>query len=108
MPEKLTIVTVHSPEANLIRFILPSCNRANRFRGRYSKNYRAPGGLLEVPRVNAATVPTATPAPTKAPTLMTIDRVRRCLPGAIAVPAGCEAATPLDGTDSAAAVPTGF
>ena len=51
-------------------------------------NYFAPGGLLGVPAVSAITVPTATPAPTMAPTLSTIVRTRRCLAGAIATPAG--------------------
>jgi hypothetical protein len=43
-----------------------------------------------------------------APVFRTIERTRRCLPGAIALPAGCDAATPVAGTEPAAAVPTGF
>src|ERR1700681_1103888 len=43
-----------------------------------------------------------------APVYRTIDRTRRCFPGAIAFPAGWDAATPGVGTEPAAAVPTGF
>jgi len=52
-------------------------------------------------------VPMATPAPTSAPTLIRMERTRRCFAGATAAPAGLEAATPLGCTDSAAAVPNG-
>lgn len=68
----------------------------------------APGGLLEVAEVSATTEPTATPTPIIAPILKMMVRVRRCFAGAIATPAGCDAATPLASGASAAAVPTGF
>ena len=64
-------------------------------------------GLLGVARVNAATVPTATPARAIALSLITIVRTRRCFAGAIATPAGWDAATPLTLKALAAAVPTG-
>jgi len=40
--------------------------------------------------------------------LITIVRTRRCLAGATATPAGCDAAIPAACVGSAAAVPTGF
>jgi len=52
-------------------------------------------------------VPIATPAAASAPTLIRIERTRRCFAGATAAPAGLEAATPVVCTDSAAAVPKG-
>src|SRR5206468_12306399 len=86
----------------LITFALPG-----RMTNWHLCNYFAPGGLLGVPAVSAITVPTATPAPTMAPTLSTIVRTRRCLAGAIATPAGWAAVTPFTLGASAAAVPTG-
>jgi hypothetical protein len=44
---------------------------------------------------SATTVPIATPAATINPTLIRIERVRRCFAGAITAPAGLEAATPM-------------
>ena len=44
---------------------------------------------------------------TRAPTLIKRDRVRLCFAGAMAAPAGLEAATPVVSTEPAAAVPTG-
>lgn len=57
--------------------------------------------------VKATTAPTATTAPRIAPVLRTIVRTRCCLAGAIATPAGCEAAIAFTLGASAAAVPTG-
>src|SRR5579872_6513702 len=68
----------------------------------------APGGLLPVASLRATTVPTAAATPIIAPTLITSVRTRRCLAGAIAAPAGCDAAMPLVSGASAVAVPTGF
>lgn len=42
-----------------------------------------------------------------APTLIRMERARRCFAGAMADPAGLEAATPVVFMNSAAAVPTG-
>src|SRR5579863_1484600 len=42
-----------------------------------------------------------------APTLIRMERARFCFAGAMAAPAGLEAATPVVSIDSAAAVPTG-
>ncbi len=70
----------------------------------HAKTSPRPGGLLGVARVKAATVPAAAPAPTIALTRITIVRTRRCLAGAIATPAGWDAATPL--TLKASAAPT--
>src|SRR5258706_15603733 len=53
-------------------------------------------------------VPIATPAPTKEPTRIRTERTRRCRAGARAAPAGLDAATPVIGSASAAAVPTGW
>lgn len=58
--------------------------------------------------MSATTDPTATPAPIIAPILRMMVRVRRCFAGAIATPAGCDAAIPLASGASDAAVPTGF
>ncbi len=58
--------------------------------------------------VRPTTTPTATAAPMIAAVRITMVRVRRCLAGAIATPAGCEAAMPPAWVGSAAAVPTGF
>src|SRR5580658_8420580 len=52
-------------------------------------------GRLGLPCESAATVPTATPAPTTKLSLMRIERTRRCFAGAITAPAGLEAATPV-------------
>src|SRR5579864_6768648 len=68
----------------------------------------APGGLLDVAAVRPTTVPIATPAPIIAPVRSTRVRVRCCLAGAMATPAGCDAAIPLTLEPSAAAVPTGL
>src|SRR5215469_12501492 len=70
-------------------------------------NQCAPGGLPWVASVRATTVPSAAPAPTIAPTLMTMARARCCFAGAIAIPAGSAAVIPLTPGASAAAVPTG-
>jgi hypothetical protein len=64
-------------------------------------------GRLGLALESATTVPTATAAPTSRPTLITNDRERFCLAGAMAAPAGLEAAIPLAGSDGAAAVPMG-
>ncbi len=64
-------------------------------------------GRLGLALDSATTVPTATPAPAMAPTLIRMERARLCFAGAIAAPAGLEAATPVVFTDSAAAVPRG-
>src|SRR4051812_24805206 len=69
--------------------------------------YRLPGGLPGLPCDNAMVAPTAAPTPTRAPTLIKMDRTRLCLAGATAAPAGREAATPVVSIDSAAAVPRG-
>ena len=53
------------------------------------------------------TTPIAMPAPTRRPTLIANERVRLCFAGAIAAPAGLDAATPPGFTYGAAAVPTG-
>src|SRR5215472_4466225 len=45
-----------------------------------------PGGLEDVPRLRAKTVPAATPAAATAPNLINRDRVRCCLAGAMATP----------------------
>ena len=65
------------------------------------------GGLPGVPRLNAATVPTATPTAATAPSLMSNERLRFCLAGAMADPAGLDAPLPAVFTPSAAAVPSG-
>jgi len=64
----------------------------------------APGLAWE----SAATVPMATPAAITTPTLMRMERARRCLAGAIAAPAGLVAVAPLIIPEGATAVPTGF
>src|SRR5689334_20009330 len=66
-----------------------------------------PGGVGEVPWLSAYTVPSAAPAATTAPILISRDRVWCCLAGAIATPAGFAAAPPAVGTLSAVAAPTG-
>jgi len=85
----------------LLRYIQPEtdCRRLD---------YGAPGGLLGVPFDKAATVPTATAAPTTAATLIKIVLVRFCFAGAKAAPAGLDTANPVVAVVSAAAVPTGF
>jgi len=50
----------------------------------------------------------ATAAPRTILTLIKNERARRCFPGAMAAPAGLDAATPLVFISGAAAVPTGF
>ena len=57
------------------------------------ENFTAAG--LAGARVNA-TVPSATPAPTIALTFITRVRTRRCFAGAMATPAGWDAATPRE------------
>jgi hypothetical protein len=64
-------------------------------------------GRLGLALDNATTVPTATAAPTINAILIANVRDRFCLAGAIAAPAGLDAATPLAGSDGAAAVPSG-
>jgi hypothetical protein len=53
------------------------------------------------------TVPIAMPAPAKKPSLIKSERICRCFGGAIATPAGLEAAPPLTSTGGATAVPLG-
>src|SRR5882724_196325 len=67
-----------------------------------------PGGLLGLPCERAIVAPIATPAPTKEPTRIRTERTRRCRAGARAAPAGLDVATPVIGSASAAAVPTGW
>ena len=69
--------------------------------------YGAPGGLLGLALVKAIVAAIAAPAPRIAPTLINKVRVRLCFAGAMAIPAGSEAAFPVVGTGCAAAVPTG-
>src|ERR1700728_3324861 len=64
-------------------------------------------GRAGLPREAAATVPIAMPAPTSNATLISKERVRFCLAGAIAAPAGLDAGTPSGLKYGAAAVPTG-
>src|SRR5438270_9769842 len=52
-------------------------------------------------------VPSAAPAPAIAPSLIRNERICRCLAGAIAAPAGFEAAPPSVGALSAVAAPCG-
>jgi len=52
-------------------------------------------------------VPMAMPAPARNPNLMSRERICRCFGGAIATPAGLEAAPPLTSTGGATAVPLG-
>jgi hypothetical protein len=49
----------------------------------------------------------ATPAPAKKPNLIKNDRICRCLGGAMATPAGFEAAPPVTSIGGATAVPLG-
>ena len=65
-------------------------------------------GRLGLPLESATTVPTATAAPTITPTLIRIERARRCFAGAITAPAGLDPATPEVFSYGAAAVPTGL
>src|SRR5947209_1174139 len=60
-----------------------------------------------VTQVRAYTVPAATPAAAIAPILIKSERVWCCLAGAMATPAGREAAPPVVGTFSAVAAPAG-
>src|SRR5947209_19414164 len=60
-----------------------------------------------VTQVRAYTVPAATPAAAIAPILSSSERVWCCLAGAMATPAGFEAAPPAVGTFSALAAPAG-
>ena len=66
-----------------------------------------PGTCPGLAAERAATVPRAAPAPTIKPNLINNDRVLRCFGGAIATPAGFEAAPPLTWTGGATAVPVG-
>ena len=66
-----------------------------------------PGTCPGLAAERAATVPRAAPAPTIKPNLINNDRVFRCFGGAIATPAGFEAAPPLTWTGGATAVPVG-
>jgi hypothetical protein len=84
------------------------------FAGRLFRSYFAVladaevfGGLPGVPRLKAATVPTATPTAAMAPSLISNERLRPCFAGAMADPAGLEAPLPAVFTPSAAAVPSG-
>jgi hypothetical protein len=52
-------------------------------------------GRLGLVRESATTVPMATAAPAIMPTLITMERARRCFAGAITAPDGREAATPV-------------
>src|ERR1051326_3333901 len=52
-------------------------------------------------------VPSAAPAPAMAPSLIRNERICRCLAGAMAAPAGFEAAPPKVGALSAVAAPCG-
>src|SRR5690242_5404605 len=70
-------------------------------------DYFAPGGFGPLAFVSAVTVPRATPAPAMTPILIKIERTCRCLAGAIAAPAGREAALPVTLPAWAAAVPDG-
>src|SRR4051794_561074 len=69
--------------------------------------YFAPLGFEDVPFDNPATVPTATPAAAIRPSLSRSERRCRCLSGAIAIPAGRDAAPPTVGAPSAVAAPKG-
>src|SRR5579872_2731554 len=69
--------------------------------------YFAPGGLLGLPFDRATTVPMAAPPAAIAAILMRNDRTCRCFAGAMAIPAGLEAAPPVVTPDCAAAAPTG-
>src|SRR6266481_3817849 len=60
-----------------------------------------------VPRLRAYTVPIAPPAAAMAPILISKDRVWCCFAGAIARPAGFEAAPPTVLTRPAVAAPSG-
>jgi hypothetical protein len=62
-------------------------------------------GRLGLALDNATTVPIATAAPTIRAILIANVRERFCLAGAMAAPAGLDAATPDAGCDGAAAVP---
>jgi hypothetical protein len=86
MPEKLT---------NLVRRLLDSDAMLALY------------GRLGLALDNATTVPMATAAPTINAILIAKVRERFCLAGAIAAPAGLDAATPFAGSDGAAAVPRG-
>jgi hypothetical protein len=65
------------------------------------------GGLDGEPLLNAYTVPSATPPAAINPILSKKDRTWRCFAGAMAVPAGREAAPPAVVAVPAAAVPSG-
>ena len=65
------------------------------------------GGRLGLALESAITVPIATPAPKTAPSLISKERDWCCFAGAIATPAGLEAAEPDALPISAAAVPNG-
>jgi hypothetical protein len=65
-------------------------------------------GRLGLARESATTVPMATAPPTITPTLIRMERARRCFAGAITAPAGLEAATPVVFSYGAAAEPTGL
>src|SRR5437660_9348930 len=67
----------------------------------------APGGVDDVLWLSAKIVPNATPAAAIAPILSSSERVWCCLAGAMATPAGFEAAPPAVGTFSALAAPAG-
>ena len=71
------------------------------------RHYWLFGGRLGLAFESAITVPIATPAPKTAPSLISKDRDWCCFAGAIATPAGLEAAVPDALPISAAAVPNG-
>src|ERR1035441_1207991 len=98
MPEKLTSLGRRGSEAFriMLQQLLSECSLATGWCGR-----------LGLALARATTVPTATPAPAMMPTLIRMERARLCFAGAIAAPAGLEAATPVVFTNVAAAVPRG-
>src|SRR5437660_8158263 len=119
MPEKLTStgrvvedmslpVPVRDQKSVALRNVIASELRNIEFGcGLGPSLYLAPGGLDGLPLDKAYTLPTATPAPAISPSLINRERVRFCLAGAIAAPAGLDAIPPRVLPACAAAVPAG-
>jgi hypothetical protein len=70
-------------------------------------DYFAPGGRLGLLLARPTTAPIATAPAAMAPTLISRERTWRCFAGAIAIPAGLDAAPPLVVPTCAAAAPAG-